>query len=419
MNISKLKNNINNPKRQQIYLGLLSLFVASFPITYNLNAQALIALVIFFLVDSKSNLKEKLQVGIKNKLVLIMAAYFFIQIIGLFFTEDVRRGINYSIRSLPFLVLPIVIVSENLSKNNAKKLLNFIKIWMLLVMVYLVAYQYFIELRSIGSTVHFAFAKIGISQHHISLMLVVAIMISAHQLLHQSKKLWNAIVLILLFCFLLLLSSRSSLLILIISAIVLLSRYYKKTSKIKKVIVVSSGICFGILAFYGSPELKRKAEMFIKSTDIDIEIVKTKNSITFVKNTIEQRIMINLASITIITDNPIFGVGTGDYLDALLTEYHKLGFIAGIKEQFNAHNQYLEDYLKVGIVGFIGCLSLMLVLIKHGCQNKSLLFYCAFGTLFICLFESLFARHHGVAFVAFFVPLFFKVEQILDSRTLN
>ena len=87
-----------------------------------------------------------------------------------------------------------------------------------------------------------------------------------------------------------------------------------------------------------------------------------------------------------------------------------MNFIAGIKQKFNTHNQYLENFIELGFLGFIGVILLMIITIKEGLKNKSLLFYTAVGVAFLCLFESFFARHHGVAFFAFYIPLFYKFE---------
>lgn len=410
--MSNLRIKISRITREQIYVVLLLLFVASYPVTYNLNARVIIALSVFYLIDSKSNLKNKWNSIKSNKVIAIMAFYFLIQVLGLIHTEDLKRGFDTVTRNLPFLLLPTILWSEKLSKENILKPLNFLKIWMFIVMLYLILYQYFIEHRTIGTTVHFAFEKLGISQHHVSFILVITIMFTLHQLFDKRiKNNWlNGFILAGLFFSLLLFSSRISLIILLFSLIVFFYNYYK-SSKIQYKILVGLCVVLGcFFSFYGSTELRRKADILLKSTDFDMEIVKTKNSITFAKNTIEQRMMISMASINIIKEHPVFGVGTGDYLKALQDEYQKLHFIAGIKQKFNAHNQYLEEFIKTGLLGFLGYLLFMIVLIKYSRKQQSLMLYCVFGVVFMSLTESIFARHHGVALAAFFIPLFYKID---------
>ncbi len=410
--MTMLKDKIAAITREQIYVVLLLLFVASYPVTYNLNARVIIALTVFFLIDSKSNLKNKFNSIKSNKVVIVMALYFLIQVLGLIYTDDLKRGIDIVTRNLPFLLLPAIVLSEKISRKNILKLLDFLKIWMLLVMIYLVLYQYFIEDRTIGTTVHFAFEKLGISQHSVSFVLVIAIMITIHQLFDISikHKWFNGVILIGLFSSLLLFSSRINVIVLLFSLAVFFYNHYRSSKMYYKILVVFVVFMVGSLSFYGSAELRRKADILLKSTDFDMEIVKTKNSITFAKNTIEQRMMINMASVSIIKEHPVFGVGTGDYLNALQDTYRDMHFIAGMKQKFNAHNQYLEEYIKTGIVGFLTYLFFMITLINYSRKQQSLMLYCVFGIVFISLTESIFTRHHGVAFAAFFIPLFYKNE---------
>jgi O-antigen ligase len=120
----------------------------------------------------------------------------------------------------------------------------------------------------------------------------------------------------------------------------------------------------------------------------------------------------NVSSIKIIKKYPLLGVGTGDYLKMLQEEYKKINFIAGQKNWFNAHNQYLEDFVKNGISGFLVFLLLIVIILKLSWKTKSYMLYCAFAVAFICCFESFLDRHHGTAFLAFFIPFFYKFEQL-------
>lgn len=408
--MSTTNNIISKLNREQVFFALLCLFVISFPITYNLNSRVIIALGLFFFIDKKANIRHKLSLMKKHNLVLIMSVYFLVQCFGLIYTEDLKRGFDTITRLLPLVVLPGVIIAENLNKKYIDRLLNLTTVWMVLVMFYLSLYQFLIEERPISSTVHFAFETLGISQHYIAILLVLSIMIALHQIFKRTHILLNSMAAIILIFFLFLFSSRSSIIILLFSTLILFFNALKRIHLKQKLGLISAGILIGIIGFYSSPELIKKTDIFIKTTDFDFDIIKTKNSLTFAKNTIEQRIMINYASFEIIKNNPIFGVGTGDYLNALQNEYSKLNFIAGLKEKFNGHNQYLEDYVKVGLFGFMSFLLLIYSLFKYSYKAKSFMFYCAFGIAFLCLFESFLDRHHGTAFLGFFIPLFYKFD---------
>ena len=403
-------NFISGIERHQIFFLMLVAFMLSYPVTYNLNSQVLIGLLIFFFIDTKANIIKKLKTVRRNNIVFIFILYFSIQLFGLIYTHDIKRGIDILTRLLPIVFLPTIIISEKLSSKNIDRLLQIMTVWILLVMAYLSINQVFVEKREIGTMVHFAFEKLQISQHYVSIILVLSIMFCLHKAVQKEKVVVYLAILLALVFFLLQFSSRSSLIILMFSLTIYFLKNFKNKSFIFKMASFSLFFLFALLAFFSSPELQKKTNIFISTTDFDINIIKTKHSITFVKNTVEQRAMINLSSLAIIKENPLLGVGTGDYLNALLSKYDKFNFIAGKKEHFNAHNQYLEDFIKVGILGFLAIISLVFTILKLANKNKSFMLYCAFAVAFMFLFESFLDRHHGTVFIAFFIPFFYKYE---------
>ena len=97
-----------------------------------------------------------------------MLVYFLIQLFGLIHTEEMKKGTRLITRLIPFIILPMVILSERMSKKNIHLLLNLGKLWLILVFLYFVGFQYFSEGRNLGTTVHFAFRVTGQSHHYIS-----------------------------------------------------------------------------------------------------------------------------------------------------------------------------------------------------------------------------------------------------------
>lgn len=62
----------------------------------------------------------------------------------------------------------------------------------------------------------------------------------------------------------------------------------------------------------------------------------------------------------VVEDHPLAGAGVGDKMPALLEAYREVQFYEGLKERFNAHNQYMESLIATGITG----LALLLVIIS-------------------------------------------------------
>jgi O-antigen ligase len=103
----------------------------------------------------------------------------------------------------------------------------------------------------------------------------------------------------------------------------------------------------------------------------------------------------------------LFGTGTGDDEDALLDTYKKNNFKEGYIPRFNAHNQFLQTWLGLGIIGLIILILNLFIPLFLAFKERNL-YYCIFLILIIsfCLTESVLCRQHGVVFYSFFNSLF-------------
>jgi O-antigen ligase len=105
----------------------------------------------------------------------------------------------------------------------------------------------------------------------------------------------------------------------------------------------------------------------------------------------------------------LLGVGTGDVKDALISEYDKQTVDEFTIKKLNAHNQYLQTFIALGLAGILVLLILL-------CTITILLGYNKMydGTLltviiaFNMLFESMLETQAGVVFIAFFLMLYFS-----------
>jgi O-antigen ligase len=125
------------------------------------------------------------------------------------------------------------------------------------------------------------------------------------------------------------------------------------------------------------------------------------------------RILIWESSNQIIKENFFIGVGTGDVNDELSLEYEKEGFENGLKRNLNAHNEYYQVFISLGLVG---CILLLISLfyplaISFIHKNYIYLFFLLIVMLnFIT--ESMLETQAGVMFYAFFNSLLcFSLEK--------
>ena len=115
------------------------------------------------------------------------------------------------------------------------------------------------------------------------------------------------------------------------------------------------------------------------------------------------RIYIWEVSWKIIKDNFWLGVGTGDIHDALNEQYRQAGMDAAVKENLNAHNQYIQAFLATGAIGLVILLSGMLIPFWQSIKRKNYIFVMfVFIIGFNFIFESILEVQAGVVFYAFF-----------------
>ena len=183
---------------------------------------------------------------------------------------------------------------------------------------------------------------------------------------------------------------------------------HKENKKIKLFVIIVA-IISSLYVVTKVPQLKTKIDITTRTFDYEFKKILTKNQISLTRNSLEYRVLINYCSWLIVTEN-ILGVGTGDNREALMQKYKDINFRAGVKSNFNAHNQYMEEATKTGLLGFIILLAFIFYLLKISFPKKSYLFYVVFYIAIVCLTESFLYRHHGIMFTAFFISLFYNLE---------
>lgn len=112
------------------------------------------------------------------------------------------------------------------------------------------------------------------------------------------------------------------------------------------------------------------------------------------------------------------GTGAGEFRIAL-NEYHlKNGFWWGYYKQLNPHNEFIESFLRDGILGFSCLLALLILCFKIAVTQRDYLhanFLLLF--LFVAQFESVLSRNKGVVFFCFFLYFFYfssKTKEVLQ-----
>jgi len=135
---------------------------------------------------------------------------------------------------------------------------------------------------------------------------------------------------------------------------------------------------------------------------------------TMQKNTIDgtfARVEILKVSLDLIRQHFIFGVGTGDVKNVYLHAYQQKNLYPVLKKRLNAHNQYFQTFVALGIIGLCILVFSLAVPLYRSLRNRQYL-YALFIVIFTfnILFESMLETQAGVIFYAFFNAFLFQGE---------
>ncbi len=122
----------------------------------------------------------------------------------------------------------------------------------------------------------------------------------------------------------------------------------------------------------------------------------------YVESTAE-RIQVWYSAYHLIPEKFWLGYGNGRSGEALMSKYQEYGFAKSVENKLNAHNQYLEVWLQLGVVGLLLLLFLLIIPLFKIQKNKQSLYF-AFLMLIALnfLFESMLQTQAGIVFFSFF-----------------
>jgi hypothetical protein len=175
-------------------------------------------------------------------------------------------------------------------------------------------------------------------------------------------------------------------------------------------LIVGSILVFGV-SILAIPTLRHRM----------MEIFQTENSLASLENhnAVNVRVGIFYCAFQVLQDNWVFGTGTGDLQPILNKEYEELGAQILIDKKYNVHNEYLNAWLTVGILGIISLFAFFITTFIMAWKKNNIL-YCSLLILFCISFltENVLSRQDGViAFTFFCTLLFFGKTQNSDTQS--
>lgn len=388
----------------------LYLFLVALPIGYGIDvALMFIMLLCYFFVSDNS--EKLLQLNNHKTSLFLLLGMHTVLWIGTMYSDNVDVAMGRIERSLPLLILPPILLSL---PNRYLKLRNiFYALGTGIVIVMLISWgaiivdifskqsplkqsKYFFEWIY---TDHNLLRAADIHPGYFALILVLCLSTIIRgdffEAIRRNKLIFFLVVSALLL-FLVETSSRMGFVALFL--ILVLSLYKVRGAKEKWIyIFLFFGLFFTLIKF---DYLTNKFQ----------KLVDTDGNIVFERYFRWKEIL----NVFFSEGNLLFGEGTGDAYAIFNQAYVKGNFELALKENYNAHNQYLEFLVGNGLLGlFIYLATVAHFMVKTKLKGVAMPFF-----ILIVMFsftESFLVRSKGVMFFSFFYPLLIKYYERYDE----
>ncbi|MEJ8802682.1 O-antigen ligase family protein [Pontibacter sp. H249] len=406
-----------------IYVIILALNAALLPTTELFEVKALsfasVLLLAWYLLTG--NWKNRWHQIRHNKFLWLFTSLYLVNLITIWYSDNSDDGSDLLVRKLPLLLLPVIIATApRLSKGHIHGLLLVFVSSMFLISLY--TFREGVTILLDKNDLTNLLRLVPLHRPYLGMYSVLAFLIIIHFLKYKIHWIVKSVALLLAAYFL----------------------FYTYAVHAKMAIVALAILSPIIIFIYVARRINIYLSllMFIASLIVGIYLIKTNDQLktiyskitTFEDFSYEEYNIHLVSSINIRyinwgcsleiikrDNNWLTGLGVGAPKDQLLECYERKNpWIFGQKH--NAHNEYLEEMLRNGIVGFGLLFASLAIAFGFSIYYQKYL-YTSFILLFAlcCIAESMLSRQAGIMFYAFFNSIFmfslFSTETKKDIKT--
>jgi O-antigen ligase len=409
----------NKPKWRILNGYLLEYSIYAFVITYlyTIRVSNAVALVMFFFALLSNPLKDKWAKLKSRKELMLHPLYFILISIGVLYSTDVKYGVSFIDRSIPFFLMSVLLGT---SEFNEKRIVP--RVALIFVLNTVVAALYclaqnviFFRENQVDFKRFFDWEYsyehlsdfIGLHPTYFSIVVLSAIIILI--LLPGITALWQKIVRVLLVMFLsffiILLGSKICIVILFGYSNLALLLYLKRKKNLKAILLyVFTNVALFTIAFNTHVIYWRFAMAYETA----------KNTFNGTAQS-EYRFMHWKCAAYAIQQRPLWGWGTADSSIPLNECYRAIHMTELL--DYNAHNQYLDSWVKLGVPG-LGIVFLCLAAPFYvAVRRKDYAFAAIFSVyLVVALTECIFTVQKGILLHSFITSIYFGHICILAKK---
>lgn len=416
--------------KHEVFELLLCFSIVSLPFSLRVNSLSIVALAVAWIFQEPFANRIK---RLSNPLLLLFLSFYLFYLIGMLWTANMKYGFWELEKKMGLLVFPIIIgTTKPLTSKAFIRVLQCFVIAVLLASLTCLAHAMYkaITLKTLfvidtqtRQTIYFFFYD-GLSGFMIQPMYLGAYVVTSIFILlffYAKKKLLRGelftvfrnrafiwIGIIFLNAVLLMLSVRIMILALVVlSFFSIVFFLYQKGRLVLGLSIGILSIIILVVSILILPFLRSRFEVVMNSSFHFKNDPERNKDLSGQLDDVNMRLAKWYFSIEAGKDRWFLGNGTGDGQDALMNKYLENNFMEGYIPQYNSHNQYLQTWLSLGIVGLIIMLCTICVPIYLSFKSENILYLAFLGLILLfCITESIFSRQYGVVFYSFFNSLF-------------
>lgn len=393
MNSNKVKVFKNSYQDITLILFILSTFFLQ-----SLHGPIIVLMLIglFFRRTEISNVKKR--ISIYNPSIWFVI-YFLLHFLGIIYSSNQNLGWLDISMKISMLLFPLFFLfTSKVSFNQFMDLFSFIGSLSVIVCLFIMAYKmFFLNHNVLKSEDEFS---VFLHRSYQSMYWCIGAIWCLFQLLYFDKKIMN-------FCLTLLLSvgtiftySKVGILCLLFSICIALFLLVFRLRLYKVAFITSF---FILLSLIGINHVTKKP---LARFNLMINSIFTSTPDKSDSNNI--RLTVWSSSVDIITENPFFGVGTGDVKQAIKKRSQVLGNKEIAEKNFNAHNQFLNSGVALGIPALLILLGVFVsgfTFILRFYKSRLVVGLILFSIFLFMLTESGFERQAGIVPFTFLICL--------------
>jgi len=314
-------------------------------------------------------------------------AYYMLHVIGMLWTENVKSGIFDLQVKLSFIAFPVFFLLWAPDEKHITNALRLFVAGCLIMSVFYIAYGFFL-MREMG----YYPGYVDLFRWHHPSYLSIYFVFSIVAIMYIKLPLLISIpVLVIIFCGLVISSSRLGwLLAFIVPHLIILFSIGKLVPR-----VLAFALLWGIIivSYFG-------VKKFLPGTHDRIfnKVYETLRGNPEPESSEWKRIQAWEVSLFLIKEAWMAGYGTGDDKDNLIAEYEKRGLESMAAHRLNAHSQFLQEGLKLGIPGIF---SLLIFIFSGLAQKNNICRYLSIMIFISSCIESIFEGEAGSVFAGF------------------